>query len=257
MALLEVRGLSKRFGGLDAVSELSFDVNQGEILGIIGPNGAGKSTVFNMICGNFEPTSGTLTFQGKKITGLSPHRVAKGGIARVFQGNVLFPKSTALTNVLIGMHLHTKLSLFGFLFGGPGARRREKALHSRAMEILELVGLADEPDRMASDLPHGNQRHLCLAVALAAEPKLLLLDEPVTGMNAGEVSDMLELIRMLREKTELTLIVIEHNMKAVMGLCDRIVAISYGKKIAEGSPKEIANNPAVIEAYLGAEDDAA
>jgi branched-chain amino acid transport system ATP-binding protein len=257
MALLEVRGLSKRFGGLDAVSELSFDVNQGEILGIIGPNGAGKSTIFNMICGNFKPTSGTLTFQGKKITGLSPHRVARRGIARVFQGNVLFPKSTALTNVLIGMHLHTKLSLFGFLFGGPGARRREKALHSRAMEILGLVGLADEPDRMASDLPHGNQRHLCLAVALAAEPKLLLLDEPVTGMNAGEVSEMLDLIKMLREKTELTLIVIEHNMKAVMGLCDRIVAISYGKKIAEGPPKEIANNPAVIEAYLGAEDDAA
>jgi branched-chain amino acid transport system ATP-binding protein len=154
------------------------------------------------------------------------------------------------------MHLHTKLSLFGFLFGGPSARRREKALHSRATDILELVGLADEADRVASDLPHGNQRHLCLAIALAAEPKLLLLDEPVTGMNAEEVSEMLELIRMLREKRGMTLIVIEHNMQAVMGLCDRIVAISYGKKIAEGSPKEIANHPEVIEAYLGAEEDA-
>jgi len=157
----------------------------------------------------------------------------------------------------MGMHLHTRLSLFGFLLGGPGARRREAALNSRAMEILELVGLAGEADTIASDLPHGNQRHLCLAIALAAEPKLLLLDEPVTGMNAEEVLEMLDLIRMLREKTGLTLIVIEHNMKAVMGLCDRIVAISYGRKIAEGSPKEIANNPAVIEAYLGEEDDAA
>jgi branched-chain amino acid transport system ATP-binding protein len=257
MALLEVRGLTKRFGGLDAVSDLDFDVNEGEILGIIGPNGAGKSTVFNMICGTFKPTSGVLTFQGKDTTGLSPHRMAKRGVARVFQGNVLFPNSTALANVVMGMHLHTKLSLFGFLLGGPGARRREEALHSRAMEILELVGLADEADRLASDLPHGDQRHLCLAIALAAEPKLLLLDEPVTGMNAEEVSEMLDLIRMLREKTGLTLIVIEHNMKAIMGLCDRIVAISYGKKMAEGSPKEIANNPTVIEAYLGEEDDAA
>jgi branched-chain amino acid transport system ATP-binding protein len=257
MALLEVRGLSKRFGGLDAVSDLDFDVNEGEILSIIGPNGAGKSTVFNMICGTFRPTSGTLTFRGKSITGLPPHRVAKRGIARVFQGNVLFHDSTVIDNVLMGMHLHTQLSLPGFLFGGPRARRKEKALRSRALEILGLVGLDCDADRVASDLPHGNQRHLCLAVALAAEPKLLLLDEPVTGMNAGEVSEMLDLVRMLREKTGLTLIVIEHNMKAVMSLCDRIVAISYGRKLAQGSPEEIANNRAVIEAYLGEEDDVA
>jgi branched-chain amino acid transport system ATP-binding protein len=251
MALLEVKGLSKNFGGL------TFDVDEGQILGLIGPNGAGKSTVFNMICGSFKPTSGTLTFQGKKTTGLSPHRIAKSGIARVFQGNVLFPGSTALTNVIMGMHLHTGLNLFGFLFGGPRAKRRGMELHSRAMEILELVGLAEEADRLASDLPHGNQRHLCLAIALAAEPKLLLLDEPVTGMNAEEVLEMLDLVRMLRDKRGMTLIVIEHNMKAVMGLCDRIVAISYGKKIAEGSPEEIAKNRDVIEAYLGADDDAA
>ena len=256
MALLEVHGLSKRFGGLDAVSDLTFDVNEGQIFGLIGPNGAGKSTIFNMICGSLKPTSGTLTFQGKNTTGLSPHRIARRGIARVFQGNVLFPTSTVLTNVLMGMHLHTGLSLFGFLFGGPGARRREKALHSKAKGILELVGLADEADTVASDLPHGNQRHLCLAIALAAEPKLLLLDEPVTGMNAEEVLEMLDLIRMLRDKRGMTVVVIEHNMKAVMCLVDRIVAISYGRKIAEGSPEEIAKNEEVIEAYLGAEDDA-
>jgi branched-chain amino acid transport system ATP-binding protein len=256
MALLEVRGLSKRFGGLDAVSELDFDVNEGEILGIIGPNGAGKSTIFNMICGTFKPTAGTLTFQGKNITGSAPHQVTSKGIARVFQGNVLFRSSTVLENVLMGMHLHTHLSLFGFLFGGRRARRTQQALRAKAVEILESVGLADELDTVAADLPHGNQRHLCLAVALAAEPKLLLLDEPVTGMNAGEVIEMLDLVRSLRDKG-LTLIVIEHNMKAVMSLCDRIVVISYGRKIAEGTPKEVSTNRDVIEAYLGAEDDAA
>ena len=257
MALLEVRSLTKSFGGLAAVSALDFDVNEGEILGIIGPNGAGKSTVFNMICGSITPTSGTLIFRGENISGLPPHQIAKRGITRLFQGNVLFPNSTVITNVLMGMHLHINLSLFGFLFGGPGARRREKAFYSRAMEILQLVGLSDEADKMASSQPHGNQRLMCLAIALAAEPKLLLLDEPVTGMNAEEVSGMLDTIRMLRKEKGITSIVVEHNMKAVMGLCDRIVTISHGKKIADCSPKETAENPAVCEAYLGVEQDAA
>lgn len=252
MALLEVRGLTKNFGGLAAVNALDFDVNEGEILGVIGPNGAGKSTVFNLICGSIPPTSGTLTFQGKQITGLPPHAIAKRGIARLFQGNALFPNYTVITNVLAGFHLHTDLGWFGFLFGSPSARRREEILYSKAMEILQFVGLADEADRIASSQPHGNQRHLCLAIALAAEPKLLLLDEPVTGMNDEEVSGMLAMIRTLREKRGITCIIVEHNMKAVMGLCDRIVTICYGKKIAEGSPKETSENPAVIEAYLGA-----
>jgi branched-chain amino acid transport system ATP-binding protein len=256
MALLEVRGLTKKFGGLAAVSGLDFDVNEGEILGIIGPNGAGKSTIFNLICGSIHPTSGTLVFRDENITGLPPHQIAKRGIARIFQGNVFFHNFTVVTNVLIGLHLHTQLGLFGFLFGSPAAHRREKALHAKAMEILQLVRLADEADRMASSQSHGNQRLLCLAIALAAEPKLLLLDEPVTGMNAQEVSDMLATIKKLRKEKGITSIVVEHNMKAVMGLCDRIVTISYGKKIAEGSPKEISANPAVIEAYLGAEQDA-
>jgi branched-chain amino acid transport system ATP-binding protein len=256
VALLKVRGLTKTFGGLDAVKGLNFDVNKGEILGIIGPNGAGKSTVFNMICGTFKPTSGTLIFRGEDITGLPPHQIAKRGITRLFQGNVLFHKFTVVKNVLIGLHLHTQLGLFGFLFGGPAAHRREEILHAKAMEILQMIGLAGEADRIASSQPHGNQRLICLAIALAAEPKLLLLDEPVTGMNAQEVSDMLAVIRKLRKEQGITCIVVEHNMRAVMGLCDRIVTISYGKKIAEGTPKKIASNPAVIEAYLGAEQDA-
>ena len=256
MALLEVRGLSRSFGGLAAVSALDFDVNEGEILGIIGPNGAGKSTVFNLISGAIPVTSGTLHFRGEDITKLAPHERAGRGISRLFQGNVLFPNFTVMTNVVAGLHLHTNLGLFGFLFGGPSARRKEKMLRLKAMEILQFVGLADQAERIASSQPHGNQRHLCLAVALATDPKLLLLDEPVTGMNAGEVSGMLAMIRTLREEKGITCIVVEHNMKAVMGLCDRIVTISYGKKIAEGTPQEISSNPAVIEAYLGAEQHA-
>jgi len=255
MAILEVRGLSKNFGGLAAVSELDFDVNEGEILGIIGPNGAGKSTIFNLIGGTIPLTSGRLIFRDENITGLQPHQIAKRGISRLFQGNLLFPNFTVLKNVLAGFHLHTELGLFGFLFGSPTARRKEKILYSKAMEILEFVGLADQADKIASSQPHGNQRHLGLAIALAVNPKLLLLDEPVTGMNDEEVSGMLEMIKTVREKKGITCIIVEHNMKAVMGLCDRIVTICYGKKIAEGSPKEISANPAVIEAYLGAEQD--
>jgi branched-chain amino acid transport system ATP-binding protein len=256
MALLEVRGLTKTFGGLHAVQDLSFDVEQGQIMGVIGPNGAGKSTVFNMICGSLKPTSGNLTFAGHDITGLAPYRAASLGIARVFQGNILFPDSTVIDNVVMGMHLHTQLSQFGFLVGGSKAKRREEALRARGMEILELIGLADQADQIASAQPHGNQRHICLGIALAAEPTLLLLDEPVTGMNAEEVETMLDTVRMLRRERGLTLIVVEHNMKAVMGLCDRIVTISYGKKICEGSPEQTCADPAVIEAYLGAEVDA-
>lgn len=256
MALLEVRGLSKYFGGLAAVSDLDFDVNEGEILGIIGPNGAGKSTVFGLVSGIIPVTAGTLLFRGENITRQPAHQRAKRGISRLFQGNVLFPNFTVVTNVVAGMHLHTNLGLFGFLFGNPSARRKEEMLHSKAMEILRFVGLAGEAERIASSQPHGNQRHLCLAIALATQPKLLLLDEPVTGMNAEEVSGMLAMIKTLKEERGITCIVVEHNMKAVMGLCDRIVTISYGKKIAEGSPKEISANPAVIEAYLGAEQHA-
>lgn len=257
MALLEVCGLTKHFGGLAAVSQLDFDINNEEILGMIGPNGAGKSTVFNMIGGSILPTSGKVIFQGEDITKLSPHQIARRGIVRVFQGNVLFLNFTVVKNVLIGLHLKTGIGLFGFLFGGFSAGRRENALYSKAMEILEMVGLSDAADEIASKQPHGKQRLLGLAIALAAEPKLLLLDEPVTGMNAEEVAAMISLIKALRNKKRITCIVVEHNMKAIMGLCDRIVTLSYGKKIAEGTPTEISENPVVIEAYLGAKQDVA
>ena len=254
MALIEVRGLTKNFGGLTAVSGLDFDVNEGEIMGLIGPNGAGKSTVFNMVSGAILPTSGTITFQGKNITRLPPHRRASQGITRVFQGNILFRNFSVVQNVMIGQHLKTGIGMFGFLFGSPAASHREKVLRAKAMEILDLVGLTSEAENLAASQTHGKQRALCLAIALAGEPRLLLLDEPVTGMNAEEVFSMMNLIKSLRVKG-ITSIVVEHNMKAVMGLCDRIVTLSYGKKIAEGTPKEISENPVVIEAYLGAEQD--
>jgi len=254
MKLLEVNNLTKQFGGLTAVSQLDFGVNSEEILGMIGPNGAGKSTVFNVIGGSIRPTSGKVAFRGENITGLSPHKIAGKGITRVFQGNMLFPNFTVVKNVRVGLHLQTGIGLFGFLFGGPSAKNRENSLYSKAMEILEMVGLFDVADEVASKQPHGKQRLLGLAIAMASEPKLLLLDEPVTGMNAEEVTAMVAMIKALRTKKGMTCIVVEHNMKAIMGLCDRIVTLSYGKKIAEGTPMEISGNPVVIEAYLGAQN---
>jgi branched-chain amino acid transport system ATP-binding protein len=256
MALLEVRELTKQFGGLKAVSHLDFEVNDAEILGMIGPNGAGKSTVFNMIGGSICPTSGQVIFQGSNITGLSPHKIAGKGITRVFQGNMLFANFTVVKNVMISLHLQAGIGLFGFLFGSPSAKRRENVLYSKSMEILEMVGLSDVANEIASKQPHGKQRLLGLAMATASQPKLLLLDEPVTGMNAEEVKAMIKMIKALRTKKGIACIVVEHNMKAIMGLCDRIITLSYGQKIAEGTPKEISDNPVVIEAYLGAAHNA-
>lgn len=253
MVLLNICNLTKHFGGLTAVNDLNLKIYQGEIVGLIGPNGAGKSTVLNMISGTISQTKGMYTFKGKDITGLPPHRIAKKGIARVFQGNVLFRNLTVMTNVLVGIHLRNNIGFWGSFFGSSYSRNIEKIMYKKASETLMLVGLSDKADELAINLSHGNQRLLCLAVALASDPELLLLDEPVTGMNAEEVSAMVSIIRMLTDKKGITSIVVEHNMRAVMSLCDRIAVISYGTKIAEGSPEEITKNPTVIEAYLGAE----
>jgi branched-chain amino acid transport system ATP-binding protein len=256
MALLDICNLTKHFGGLVAINDLNLEVNQGEILGLIGPNGAGKTTVLNMISGSMWPTRGNCIFKGENITRLPAHRISQRGISRVFQGNVLFRNLTVMRNVFIGSHMRTSAGFISSIFSSSKSHQLEENMQANTMEILELVGLADKADDLAINLSHGNQRLLCLAVALASYPDLLLLDEPVTGMNAEEVSAMLALIRMLRDKKGITSIIVEHNMKAVMSLCDRIAVVSYGAKIAEGTPAEITKNPTVIEAYLGAEQDA-
>jgi branched-chain amino acid transport system ATP-binding protein len=256
MVLLNICNLTKYFGGLVAVNDLNLDIYRGEILGLIGPNGAGKSTVLNMISGSISPTKGKCIFKGENLTGLPPHRISKKGIARVFQGNVLFRNLTVMENVLIGTHTRNNMGFWGSLISSSYSHNLDKVMYEKTKEILARVGLANKADELAVNLSHGNQRLLCLSVALASDPELLLLDEPVTGMSAEEVSAMLSLIRMLRETRGITSIVVEHNMRAVMSLCDRIAVVSYGAKIAEGSPEEITKNPAVIEAYLGAEQDA-
>jgi branched-chain amino acid transport system ATP-binding protein len=255
VVLLEICDLTKHFGGLAAINDLNMYVNQGEILGIIGPNGAGKSTVLNMISGSFKPTNGKCIFNGENITGLPPHKISQKGISRVFQGNVLFQNLAVIENVIISTHMRDNIGFFASLINNRYSRNKEKTIREKAVDILELVGLSDKINDLAVNLSHGNQRLLCLATALASDPTLLLLDEPLTGMNNEEVSAMMAVIIMLKEKMGVTSIVVEHNMKAVMSLCDRIVVISYGSKIAEGSPKEIASNPIVIDAYLGEEQD--
>jgi branched-chain amino acid transport system ATP-binding protein len=255
--LLETIGLTKYFGGLAAVIELNLKVHQKEIFGLIGPNGAGKTTILNMIAGSLLPNSGQVVFMGEDVTKLPPHNRAQRGIARVFQANTVFPDIPVVANVRVGSHLHSKIGFWESFFGMKNSTdRREKLLYEKIIENLQLVGLYEERDKVATSLPHASQRILCLAIALATEPSLLLLDEPVTGMNAEEVAYMLSVIRKLRNERGITCILVEHNIRAVMNVCERIAVVNYGKKIAEGSPREISENQAVIEAYLGAEEDA-
>jgi branched-chain amino acid transport system ATP-binding protein len=236
---------------------LDLKVAQKEIFGLIGPNGAGKTTILNMIAGSLKPKSGKVILNGEDVTKLPPHSRAQRRIARVFQANTVFPDISVITNVRVGFHLHSGIGFWDSFFG---RRRftdsRERVLYEKTMEILRLVGLYEERDKVATSLPHASQRILCLAIALATEPSLLLLDEPVTGMNAEEVAAMLSVIRALRDEKGITCIIVEHNMRAVMNLCERIAVVNYGRKIAEGSPEEIRENLAVIEAYLGVEEDA-
>jgi branched-chain amino acid transport system ATP-binding protein len=250
MALLETHDLSKHFGGLKAVEGLDLEIHESEILGLIGPNGAGKSTLFNMLSGFFPPTRGKIIFNGEDITGLRADQVARKGIGRAFQTSTLFMGSSVLENVFCGFHMHYKTSAWQAFLHTRAALREDRAMRQRALEILDFMGMSELKHELALNLPHGYQRALGVSVALAGDPKLLLLDEPLTGMNPTEKVDMMDKIRRLRDR-DITIAIVEHDMKAVMSVCERIVAVSYGQKLAEGTPQEIQANQAVIEAYLG------
>ncbi|MBM3584453.1 MAG: ABC transporter ATP-binding protein [Alphaproteobacteria bacterium] len=248
MAILRVESLSKRFGGLAAVDALSFQVEAGDIRGLIGPNGAGKTTTFNVISGFYAPTSGRIVYDGHDIAGLKAHRIAALGVVRTFQASLLFHEMTVLENVLVGRHLHAPVGVWDAVSGR--ARVTEAAAEARAIAVLETMGLADRRHDATVNLPHGLQRALGIAVALAAEPKLLMLDEPFTGMNLEETRVMMGHIDAVR-RSGVTILLVEHDMQAVMGLCDRITVLNFGRLLAEGTPAEIRGNANVIEAYLG------
>lgn len=250
MSLLEIKGLRKNFGGLLAINDLSFHIENGEILGMIGPNGAGKSTAFNLITGIYVPTAGKVEFKGENITGLSPSKIAEKGIIRTWQVSPLFANMTVLQSVIIGCHLRGKIGFWQAIRGGASVQKKEDDVQEKAMTILHLMGLTECMDMLSKHLPHGFHRRLGIAIALGADPELLLLDEPVSGMNPDEIREVMALIKEIN-KEGITLLLVEHNMKAVMSTCDRIVVLDYGKKIAEGLPQEIAQNREVIQAYLG------
>jgi branched-chain amino acid transport system ATP-binding protein len=254
MALLEVKGLTKHFGGLIAVNNVDIVVEKGMILGIIGPNGAGKTTLYNLITGVFPLTSGKVIFKGEDVTHLSTNRRAGKGLVRTFQTTSLFHDMTAFQNIQVAHHLFRKSGQFAQFITVPGSRREEKRVRERSLEILEFLGLGEVKDELARNLPHGHQRALGIAIAMAADPELLLLDEPVTGMNEVETTTMMGMIRGIRDKQGVTIVLVEHDMRAMMGLSEHIIALNFGKKIAEGTPHEVVNNRDVIEAYLGLEE---
>ncbi|MFH1982064.1 MAG: ABC transporter ATP-binding protein [Pseudomonadota bacterium] len=251
--ILETKALTMRFGGLTAVGNFSAAITRGSIVGLIGPNGAGKTTCFNMITGFYMPTQGSVIFQGQDITGQPPHRVCRSGIARTFQNIRLFKNETVLENVMIGGHLRQKTTWWHALFGLPASIREEKALKEKALSLLEVVGLRALADEKSTSLPYGAQRRLEIARALATDPSFLLLDEPAAGMNPNETRKLMDFIRRIRDQFSLTILLIEHDMKVVMGICEHIWVLDYGETIAEGSPDQIKSNPKVIAAYLGEE----
>lgn len=251
--LLRIGSLTRAFGGLIAVNNVSFEVNEGEIFGLIGPNGAGKTTLFNLVTGLTPPTSGELYFKGQNITGSRPHQIARLGMGRTFQNIRLFPNLTALENVMVAQHIHTRSGVLSGVLGLPRDRREEREAREKAQGLLEMVNLADRAQVQARNFPYGDQRRLEIARALALQPKLLLLDEPAAGMNPNEKAGLSTFIREVKEKFSITVLLIEHHVPTVMGLCDRIAVLNFGQLIALGNPAEVQSNPAVIEAYLGDE----
>jgi len=254
--LLDVDHVTLRFGGVVALNDVSFSLRRGEIFGLIGPNGAGKTTCFNAMTGVYRPTSGAIRFNGESIVGKKKHEITRGGLARTFQNVRLFPEMTALENVMVGADAHHKTSVISALFRLPRHWREERSGRERSLELLEFVGIRRRAGDVSRNLSYGEQRRLEIARALATNPKLLCLDEPAAGFNPAEKVELLELIRKIRD-LGVTVLLIEHDMRLVMGVTDRIVVLEFGKKIAEGTPAEVRDNPAVIAAYLGVPTDAA
>ena len=248
MAILEINSVSKQFGGLTALDNVSFQVEEGEIRGLIGPNGAGKSTMFKNIAGFQVPTMGNIRYQGQSIEGKKPHTIAEMGIVRTFQETTLFQELSVFENALVGTHIRARSNVFSAVLGLD--RLKQEAASDKVMEVLEFMGLVERKDQLASELPLGSQRALALSIALVSEPKVMLMDEPFAGMNGEETSHMMDLTRKVRE-SGITVVLVEHDMKAVMGLCNYLTVLNFGQVLAQGTPEEVRNNDKVIEAYLG------